>query len=381
MGNDRRTTVGALWLPALLAAALIVSADVRGLADSADQTIDAGMALVPKAIDAAVQRVLPSVVRIETFGGVAGAAPSAGGGGGHPGMSGLSRPGEGPSTGLIIAPDGLIATSTYNFLRRPEVITVVLHDGSTHVAKLLGRDDTRKITLLKIDGVAGLPVPRFAEPASLAVGQWAVAVGMGYGSADPAISAGIVSAKARVSRRAVQTDAKISPANYGGPLIGLDGQVLGICVPLSPMGQSVDAGVEWYDSGIGFAIPLAGGAAWLDQLAAGKTIQPGRMGVIVGPDQSGGGGVAVLRVAENSPAAAAGIIAGDRIIAVNQDPIGDLMDLKSVLGRYIAGDSVTLSIIRHGATMQVKVRLDAGSDQVPGAVPLRQNRPPHPQRP
>jgi serine protease Do len=293
---------------------------------------------------------------------------------------GLSRPGEGPSTGLVISPDGLIVTSTYNFLRRPPIITVVLHDGSEHVAKLLGRDDTRKITLLKIDGVADLPVPRFADPGALRVGQWAVAVGVGYGSVDPAVSVGIVSATGRISRRAVQTDAKISPANYGGPLIDLDGGVIGVCVPLSPLGQSTDAGVEWYDSGIGFAIPLFGADAWLNELANGKTILPGRMGVVVGPGDStrDPAGVRVKQVLSNTPAAAAGVQIGDLIVTVHGDPVGDLAALRALMGRYVAGDSVVLGIVRGSQEpAQKTVVLESGADQAPPLNPF-QLRPPPP---
>ena len=72
----------------------------------------------------------------------------------------------------------------------------------------------------------------------------------------PNISVGIVSAVNRIWGKAIQTDAKISPTNYGGPLVDIAGRVLGVLVPLSPMATDELAGVEWYDSGIGFAVPL-----------------------------------------------------------------------------------------------------------------------------
>src|SRR5256885_2038084 len=74
-------------------------------------------------------------------------------------------------------------------------------------------------------------------------------------NAPPSVSVGIVSALGRMYGKAVQTDAKVSPVNYGGPLVGIDGRVQGVLVPASPRGDSDAAGVEWYDSGIGFAIP------------------------------------------------------------------------------------------------------------------------------
>src|SRR5204862_4223199 len=116
-------------------------------------------------------------------------------------------------------------------------------------AKLLGRDETRRLCLLKVDGVSDLAAPEFVPRSEVKVGQWAIAVGVGFGAKEPALSAGIISATSRISGKAVQTDANTSPANYGGPLIDLDGRVLGICVPLSADTKNAAAGAEWYDSG------------------------------------------------------------------------------------------------------------------------------------
>src|SRR5262249_28458348 len=157
-----------------------------------------------------------------------------------------------------ISSDGYIVTSTFNFLRKPPVITVVLADGQRHVARLLGRDETRKLCLLKIDGVTNLAVPQIAPRAELRVGQWTIAIWLGLGGPQPEIWAGILSATSRISGKAVQSDANTSPANYGGPLVDLDGRVIGICVPLTPGAQQEAAGAQWYDSGIGFAVPLDG---------------------------------------------------------------------------------------------------------------------------
>src|SRR5438105_11549675 len=133
---------------------------------------DAGPLLAPKAFRAAAANVQPSIVKIEGFGGVAAGAD----GGGY------QAPGDGPTTGLIISSDGYIVSSTFNFLRKPPVITVVLADGQRRVAQVLGRDDTRRICLLKVDGVSELPVPRVAARDQLKVGQWVVAIGVGFGA-------------------------------------------------------------------------------------------------------------------------------------------------------------------------------------------------------
>ena len=91
----------------------------------------------------------------------------------------------------------------------------------------------------------------------MTVGQWTIAVGRTFNQKEPNISVGVLSATNRIWSTAIQTDAKISPANYGGPLIDSRGRVLGVLVPLSPQKQGGEiAGAEWYDSGIGFAVPL-----------------------------------------------------------------------------------------------------------------------------
>src|SRR5207245_411617 len=130
---------------------VVVVVSVAASQDAFDSAIS-GTLLAPKAFRAAAAKVQPSLVRIEGFGGIA----AAGNGGGY------QPPGEGPTTGLIISPDGYIITSTFNFLRKPPVITAILPDGKRHIARLLGRDETRKICLLRVDDVADLPTPQVA---------------------------------------------------------------------------------------------------------------------------------------------------------------------------------------------------------------------------
>ena len=209
-----------------------------------------GHLLTARAFHEATEKILPSLVTIETFGGAAIGAKRGR-------IAQLSQAGVGPTSGLIISDDGLIITSTYNLRDNPPIITVTIRDGTKHVAKLLGRDDPRHLCLLKIDAKGKLQVPTIVPIDEMQVGQWAISVGNGYGDFEPAISAGIISALKRDRSRAVQTDANISPANYGGPLLAIDGRVIGICVPLNPKAKGGVATVEWYDSGVGFAIPLS----------------------------------------------------------------------------------------------------------------------------
>lgn len=306
-----------------------------------------GMAATSQAFRKAIEIVQPSLVTIESFGGVSTVQGRIGG---------IRKQGEGATTGLIISPDGYLLTSTFNFIQRQPLISVITSDGVRRTATIVGQDETRKISLLKIDDVDNLPVPNIAKLEEMQVGQWALSIGIGYGDTIPAISKGILSAKNRIGGRAIQTDARISPANYGGPLVDLRGRVMGICVPLDPQSAAVGAGVEWYDSGIGFAIPLDGAGKWLDRLKQGQTISPAFMGVRAKANLEGPG-LVLEQVVPSSPAESSGLSTGDVLLAFNGKEIGDLMTLRQVLNRCEAGDKVQLDVIKQGETTREVILL------------------------
>ncbi len=293
------------------------------------------MMLTSKAMRLATEKVRPSLVTIEAYGGVASVQGKIGG---------IRKQGEGNTTGIIITPDGFIITSTFNFVQKPPIITVVTSDGVRRTASLMGRDDIRKICLLKIDDVKGLPIPEFVGSENATVGQWAVSVGVGYGDTTPAISMGIISAKNRIGGRAIQTDANISPANYGGPLVNLEGQVLGICVPMNPQSQAVGAGVEWYDSGIGFAIPVSLNAPFIERLKNPDfKAAPPFIGIRMRkvPEHEG---LWVEEVVPESPADLAGIRREDVIKEIAGEVVGDVMALRSALNRHECGDEIEVKV-------------------------------------
>ncbi len=216
-----------------------------------------------KAFKQAATQVAASLVRIETVGGLDQVQKFA--------------VGNGPTTGLVLSADGYVISSSFNFISKPASIIVSLTDGRRLAAKVVANDTSRMLTLLKIDG-SGLVPAQPAPKGAIKVGQWAIAVGRALDANAPNVSVGIVSAVNRVWGKAIQTDAKVSPVNYGGALVDVDGRVLGVLVPLSPMDNSPVAGVEWYDSGIGFAIPLEDVLATLDRLKQGKDIRQGLAG-------------------------------------------------------------------------------------------------------
>ena len=224
------------------------------------------------AMKAAAAAVGPSVVKIETAGGteLAG-APGAG-----------VRKGVGPTTGVVVAADGYIISSAFNFANKPSDIFVSIPGRAGRaVAKVVASDTTRMLTLLKVDA-KDLPVPVPVAKADIQVGQWSLALGRTLTldvSGPPSISVGIISAVGRISGKALQTDAKVSPVNYGGPLVSIDGRVQGILVPASPRGEGDTAGLEWYDSGIGFAIPFEDVLKVVPRLRDGKDLRRGMMGI------------------------------------------------------------------------------------------------------
>lgn len=307
----------------------------------APNTLEA-MQLTSAMFRTATDKVEPSLVTIESWGGVGASEGKIGG---------IRKQGEGNTTGIAISADGYIITSTFNFITRPPIIIVVTRDNKRYTAKLQGRDDLRKICLLKITDLKpdeALVVPEIAPLEKIEVGHWALSMGVGYGDRSPAISMGIISAKNRIGGRAIQTDANISPANYGGPLIDIDGRVMGICVPMNPQSQAIGAGVEWYDSGIGFAIPLDGADALIERLKNSDVkIEPAFLGVNADANPEGEG-MWIAEVVPSSAAANAGLERADVLMAVDDKPVADLMSLKQVLIAFEAGQKTTLEYLVQG---------------------------------
>lgn len=273
----------------------------------------------------------PSIVRIDTVGGLD--------------IVGRTLTSTAPTTGLIVSEDGFIVSSAFNFLSKPASVLITLPDGRRFPAKTIATDRLRMVTLLKIE-VNGLKVPAPAPKAGIKVGQWSIALGRTYDSALPSISVGIVSAVGRVWGKAIQTDAKISPVNYGGPLVDTEGRVMGILVPLSPQGNSESAGVEWYDSGIGFAIPLEDIFAVLDRLKLGKDLRPGLTGVAIKSADLYAVQPVIDRVRYDSPASRAGFKAGDVIETVNSQPIKRLVQLFDQLKSRLEGETIAMTVSR-----------------------------------
>ncbi len=284
------------------------------------------------AFAAAVDRVAPAVVQIQTTGGLER-------------VQGVLL-GTGPTTGLAVDPGGYIISSAFNFIGKPASILVRLADGTLRPAKLVATDHARMLVLLKIETDHPLPVCEIAPRRQMRVGQWTIAVGRTFPGGRPNMAVGILSALDRVWGRAIQTDAAVSPNNYGGPLVDIRGRVMGVLVPLSPQGAGEVAGMEWYDSGIGFAVPAEDIQRVLPRLIKGEDLFPGVAGVsLKGPNQFTGPPV-VAACRPKSPAAAAGVKVGDQIVELGGRPISRAVEVRDELGRRYAGDKVSITVLR-----------------------------------
>lgn len=319
------------------------------------------------AVRAAAARVAPSLVTIETSGGteIMGGSPGAPGRRGTPGI----RRGLGPTTGIVVGSDGWIISSAFNFANKPTSILVAV-GGKRYVAQVVATDRTRMVTLLKVEAT-GLVVPSAAPRPEIRVGQTTLAVGRTLApalDAPPSISLGIVSALDRVWGKALQTDAKVSPVNYGGPLIDLEGRVLGVLVPASPQGEGDTAGFEWYDSGIGFAIYFDDILAALPRLKAGRDLEKGMLGIALTPGDQHEVEPKIATVAPGGAADKAGLKAGDVIKAIGGKSVGTPAQMMHALGRFYQGDTIAVTVRRGDEEIKVAA-MELGGPQAAMAMP------------
>ena len=324
----------------MLVLGLLCQPTVTLIAQDADEILEQEQA----ALTAAVNRAAPSIVQIETIGG-------------------LEKVGDmlavtGPTTGVVVSTEGLVISSAFNFITKPASILVTTPSGKRATANIIARDHSRMLVLLKVNTQEQFVVPQVAKTDQMEVGQWTIAAGRTLSRENINWSIGILSAKNRIWGKAIQSDANISPDNYGGPLIDIHGNIMGILVPLSPQGQGNEiAGAEWYDSGIGFAIPLADIMPRVKHMAEGNDLYPGLLGVSINVKDMYADPVEIGAVQPKSPAYKAGIKTGDRITAINGKPVVRHVQLRHLLGAQYAGDTVEVTIARDEQSIPVNVTL------------------------
>lgn len=319
----------------------------------------------------AVKKVAPSVVQIVTQGGTDVVVTTPKGP--------VFRKAMGPTTGVVVTDDGYIISSAFNFINSPTTILVAVQGhAEPYVAKKIATDKSRMLTLLKIDA-KGLIAPSAAPKRDLHEGQWAIALGRTLDTkriGAPSVSVGIISATNRIWGKAIQTDAKISPLNYGGPLVDILGNVQGILIPASPRGDDETAGFEWYDSGIGFAIPMEDVYAVLPRLKEGKDLQRGLLGVRMKSQDIYSVAPEIGEVVKDSAAAKAGIQKGDVITEVDGKSVVRMAQIQHILGPKYDGDKITIKYKRGDKENTVKDLMLVAGLQSPshpflGILPMR----------
>ena len=312
----------------------------------------------------AVDRVAPSVVTIQTFGGTRkteGQNPPDTREDRKPppktplGMTGFLQ-GRGATTGLVLSADGWILVSKFALEMDPSTIMVNLSDGRSFTAVRKGEDISRQIALVKIEA-EGLPVPEILDPVDVEVGQWAFVLGRTFGARQPSVHEGVVSATKRVFGRAIQVDASTSPINYGGAVIDIEGRVMGIAVPMDASGRKANVGL--YDSGIGFASTIADIDGLLERMKKGEVLHRGYLGVAVNPAHLGPG-AELNSVAEKSAGHEAGLREKSTILQVDGVDVKHGFHFQMLIGSKMAGDEVRLKFRNEGAEPQdVSLRLTA----------------------
>ena len=338
----------------------------------------------PNFIADAVQKVGPAVVRIDSKRTVANQGgsgffsndPAFGRlfGGQSQGQS-PQRVEQGTGSGFIIDSKGIILTNAH-VIDGADQVTVTLTDGRTFSGKVMGEDTATDVAVVKIEAT-DLPVAPLGNSTQLRPGEWAIAIGNPLGL-DNTVTAGIISATERSSsdigvpdRRVgfIQTDAAINPGNSGGPLLNERGEVVG-------MNTAIIDGAQ----GLGFSVPIDTAKRIADQLISTGKVEHPYLGVqmkkltpelkkdlnadpnspvSVQEDH----GILILKVLPDSPAAKAGLKAGDVIQKINNQAVLDANQVQSIVEASKIGQDLPLELRRSGQTVTINVK--------PGILPAQ----------
>ena len=268
----------------------------------------------------------------------------------------------GAGSGFFIAANGFIVTNNHVIADAVE-ITVKLADGRELEARLIGRDESTDLAVIKVEGT-DFPFVNFEESAQPRVGDWVIAVGNPFGLGGTA-TAGIVSAQGRNIPDPtanyvdfIQIDAAINRGNSGGPTFDIYGRVIGVNSAIySPTGNSV---------GIGFAIPASVAKPITDRLMRGETIERGYLGVIIGNVDAdtregldlpaGTTGAYITEVTKGAPADVAGLRPGDVVVRFNGNTVASSTELTRRVAEVEVGQPIRLEILRDGRRQSVTVR-------------------------
>jgi serine protease Do len=277
-------------------------------------------------------------------------------------------PRGGSGSGFIVSKDGYILTNNH-VVANADRVTVTMLDNRQFPAKVIGRDPTTDVAVIKVDAT-DLPVAQLGDDAKTRIGQWVVAIGNPLGL-DFTVTAGIVSAKGRnlgnlltqqyAIHDYIQTDAAINPGNSGGPLVNIRGEVIGI--------NSAIASATGYNAGYGFAVPITLAKQVMDDLIEFGRVRRAVLGVSieeVSPADARAAGLDEIRGVKiqaftnpvsESPANKAGIEIGDIVISAAGKRVGRISELQRVIRGFKPGEIVEVEAMRFGQKKTFRVRL------------------------
>jgi Do/DeqQ family serine protease len=379
--NAGRTARGLVAVSLVLGAAPAVAQDAQKPPSAAKAvpaarpaTHSAAVAEMRRLGDAfadVAERVSPSVVQIEVTVGQDASSPFR--------WFRTDAVQRGMGSGVVFSGDGAIVTNNH-VIEEAHTINVRLRDGRIFPGRVVGRDPSTDLAVLRIDA-KGLPATPFADSDTARVGEWVLAIGSPFGLGHT-VTTGVLSAKGRggVGVNAVedylQTDASINPGNSGGPLVNLDGQVLGINTMIVSRGQ-----------GIGLAVPstmVRRVAAQIlktghvDRAWIGVGIQdltPQLAAEIAGAPATG---ALVNSVSPTGPAAKARLEPGDVIASLAGKPVTDAQDVIREVFVHDAGDVLPIEVVRGGKRYQSKVALESRGEKRPAPLPIERQVAPQP---
>ena len=303
----------------------------------------------PDSVAGIAQRVLPSVVSIST----------------------RSIDGAGTGSGFVIDSNGYILTNNHvisDAAQSGGSIQVSLNDGTFYTAKVIGRDASYDLAVLKI-GASGLKALQFGDSDAVAVGDSVIAIGSPLGLSGT-VTTGIISAKNRAVTagesntesafiNALQTDAAINPGNSGGPLVDATGAVIGVNSAIASLGTTSQIG----SIGLGFAIPINQARKTADQLIKNGVATYPVIGVSLNMNFTETGAQVSTNgrgILSGGPAAKAGLRGGDVIISIDGKEIYSPEELIVSIRAKNVGDRVTLGFLRDGVKKTVTLTLIAG---------------------
>lgn len=286
---------------------------------------------------------------------------------------------SGVGSGFVIDSDGFLLTN-HHVVDGAESIIVTFPDKREFKGKVVGSDQRTDVALVKIEG-KNLPSLKIGNVNNTKVGQWVVAIGSPFGL-ENSVTAGIVSAKGRDTGEYlpfIQTDVAVNPGNSGGPLLNLDGEVIGINSQI----YSRTGGFM----GISFAIPIDEAMRVAKQLRETGRVSRGRIGVGIGEVDKdvakalgleSAVGALVGSVGKDSPAEKAGVIAGDIILRFDGKKVVKASDLPRIVGETKPGSKVNMVLWRKGAEKSVSiivVEFETETAQAATPAPIEKPKP------